>query len=490
MSQLFQDPAPDSLDPADWATLRHQAHGMLDDMLDHLEHLRQHAVWQAAPDEVRARFAEPLPRQPGSLDSIHARFMNDILPYGVGNIHPGFMGWVHGGGTLAGMLAEMLAAGMNANLGGRNQIPVQVEWQIVRWMRELFDFPAEASGVFVTGTSQANLMAVWVARVRYLGVAVRRQGLAQHPLRLRAYASTAAHGSVAQALDLAGLGSDCLCRIDVDAAQRIDVDALRRQIEADRQAGWTPFLLVGNAGTVDCGAIDPLDDLADIAQAHGVWLHVDGALGALGMLNAQLAPLFAGITRADSIAFDFHKWGQVPYDAGFVLVRDGELHLGTFASPAAYLRREADGLAGGSPWPCDFGPDLSRGFRALKTWFTLQVYGTDRLGQIMAQTCALARYLAERITAEPMLELRAPVALNIVCFTYRCDAAEAADAVNAAIAVAVQHSGLAAPSTTVLEGHLVLRAAIVNHRTRAEDIDRLVDAVLQQGARLAGATRD
>jgi glutamate/tyrosine decarboxylase-like PLP-dependent enzyme len=183
---------------------------------------------------------------------------------------------------------------------------------------------------------------------------------------------------------------------------------------------------------------------------------------------------------ADSIAFDFHKWGQIPYDAGFILVRDAGIHRAAFASPAAYLRRETRGLAGGSPWPCDFGPDLSRGFRALKTWFTLKVYGADQLGAQIARSCALARYLEERVTAEPKLELLAPVALNIVCFRYR---AADSDAVNAAIVADLHERGLVVPSTTLLDGRLAIRACLVNHRTQPQDIDALVEAVLAYGGR-------
>jgi glutamate/tyrosine decarboxylase-like PLP-dependent enzyme len=207
-------------------------------------------------------------------------------------------------------------------------------------------------------------------------------------------------------------------------------------------------------------------------------MHVDGAFGALGMLAPSIAPRLAGIEAADSLAFDFHKWGQVPYDAGFVLVRDGELHRKTFASPAAYLERETRGLAGGGPWPCDLGPDLSRGFRALKTWFTFKVYGARAIGDVIERTCELARHLERRVEASDELELLAPVELNIVCFRYRC---ADPDRVNARIVADLQESGVAAPSTTRINGDLAIRAAIVNHRTSERDIDALVDAVLTLG---------
>ena len=199
-------------------------------------------------------------------------------------------------------------------------------------------------------------------------------------------------------------------------------------------------------------------------------------------MTPEIAPRLAGIEAADSLAFDFHKWGQVPYDAGFVLLRDGELHRKAFASQAAYLEREARGLAGGSPWPCDFGPDLSRGFRALKTWFTLKVYGLHALGETIARTCEMARYLEQRVLVTDELELLAPVQLNIVCFRYRCPDA---DRVNARIVVDLQQSGVAAPSTTRINGSLAIRAAITNHRTNRTDIDALIDATLARGRVIA-----
>src|SRR6204780_4014921 len=281
-------------------------------------------------------------------------------------------------------------------------------------------------------------------------------------------------------MDIAGFGSDALRCIGVDRSHRIDVAALRGQIAQDRSAGLNPFLVVGSAGTVDIGAIDDLQALSALGREQGIWFHVDGAFGARGILSPALAPRLAGLEDADSIALDFHKWGQVPYDAGFLLVRDGDRHRDAFAAPAAYLRRESRGLAAGSPWPCDLGPDLSRGFRALKTWFTLKTYGTEKLGAVITRTCALAGYLEARILAEPRLELLAPVQLNIVCFRYR---AADPNGVNGDIVIDIQESGIAAPSTTVLEGRLAIRAAIVNHRTDTCDIDALLAAVLDFGAR-------
>lgn len=469
-----------TLDPPDWNQFRAQAHRMLDDILNYAKDIRNRPVWQPIPDSVRNRFQDGLPAKSQTLAQVHDEFMNLVLPFAVGNVHPGFMGWVHGGGTPVGMLAEMLAGGLNANLGGRDQIPVELERQITRWMRELFHFPESSAGLFVTGTSVANLIAVVVARNAAIGPEVRQRGVTTED-RLVAYGSTAAHSCLRRAFEVCGLGSDKLRQIPTDKCGCMDLEALKIAIRNDQESGFRPFLVVGTAGTVDTGAIDDLAGLAEIAQADKLWFHVDGAYGALAMLAPDLAPKLRGIERANSLAFDFHKWGQVPYDAGFILVRDGELQKSAFAAVPAYLARETRGLAGGSPWPCDYGPDLSRGFRALKTWFTFKVHGKEAIGASISRTCRLARCLETRIAGSPELELLAPVELNIVCFRYR---SPDADRVNAAIVVELQESGVVAPSSTTIDGKLAIRAAIVNHRTSESEVDRLLEQTLAIGRRL------
>jgi glutamate/tyrosine decarboxylase-like PLP-dependent enzyme len=469
---------PVGLDPVHWTELREQGHRMLDDMFDHLQTLRDQPVWRPMDAEARARLQTAPPIKPSDLAAVHQDFLRDILPYAGGNLHAGFMGWVQGAGTPVGMLAEMLAAGLNGNLGGRDHAPIAVERQIGEWVRALFGLPETARGLFVTGASMANFIGVLAARTRALGRDVRRSGLQASDKRLTAYASRAAHSCVLRAVEMSGIGGDALRSIEFDADQRIDLAALRTAIAADRAAGFTPFLIVGNAGTVDVGAIDDLAALADVAEAEGLWLHIDGAYGALGMLSPDVAPKLKGLERADTIAFDFHKWGQVQYDAGFLIAREGETLRQTFATPAAYLQRETRGIAGGEWWPCDYGPDLSRGFRALKAWFTLKVYGMEAIGETISRSCALARELQRRIEAEPELELLAPAQLNIVCFRYRC---EPADAVNRRIVADLHEAGRVAPSLTDIHGKAAIRAALFNHRTGVEDLEALIGETLRFG---------
>jgi glutamate/tyrosine decarboxylase-like PLP-dependent enzyme len=351
----------------------------------------------------------------------------------------------------------------------------------------MLGMPPETSGLLVTGSSMANLIGVLVARTAALGVDVRRHGLGG--ARLVAYASTAVHGCVARAMDIAGLGTAALRLIAVDGRHRMRTDALEAAIAQDRAEGRQSFLVVGTVGSVDVGAIDDLDAVAEICRREGLWLHVDAAFGALAALSPALRPRLRGIERADSLAFDFHKWAQVPYDAGCILVRDPERHMAAFAQDLAYLRRELRGLAGGHPWPCDLGPDLSRGFRALKVWMTLKTFGADRLGEVVAHCCDIAAHLAARVEREQTLQLLAPVSLNIVCFRFLVPGASDADLdrLNAEIVADLQEAGIAAPSTTRIGGVLAIRAAIVNHRTRFEDVDALVEGVLRVGRARAGA---
>jgi glutamate/tyrosine decarboxylase-like PLP-dependent enzyme len=289
-------------------------------------------------------------------------------------------------------------------------------------------------------------------------------------------------------MELAGLGSANLRTIDVDQSGRMDVAKLETAVAEDAANGFAPFLIAATAGTVNTGAIDPLDRIAQVASRQGLWFHVDGAIGALAAFSPKLRPLLKGIEKSDSVALDFHKWGHVPYDAGFLLVRDGDAHKQAFAMPAAYLQRSERGLAAGDTWPCDLGPDLSRGFRALKTWMTIETLGADRIGDAMLANCELAQYLAQKVRQSALFELKAPVALNIVCFGVR----GAHDrALSRELVLDMHETGIAAPSWTTIGGESVVRCAIVNHRTTRADIDRMMDAMtgLALSRSEAGASR-
>jgi glutamate/tyrosine decarboxylase-like PLP-dependent enzyme len=331
----------------------------------------------------------------------------------------------------------------------------------------------------------ANLVGLAVARHTQASFDVRRLGQGAAPRRMVLYASREVHSSIKKAAELLGLGSDALRLVPVDADYRMDLSALRDAIATDRRAGLHPFCVVGTAGTVNTGAIDDLSGLAALCEKEGLWLHVDGAFGAMAALSPDLRKRLAGMERVDSLAFDLHKWGYFPIEAGCVLVRHAEGHRAAFTATAAYLAAGEGGIAGRTDRFADLGVQLSRGFKALKVWLGLKAEGTDKLGRLILQNVEQAAHLAARVNETSELELVAPAPLNVVCFRYRGAGRGDLDRLNKAILVRLHDSGVAAPSYTVLDGRYALRVCITNHRTRREDLDVLVREVVRLGKELA-----
>jgi aromatic-L-amino-acid decarboxylase len=485
VTEQAPETAHSPLDPADWEAFRSEAHALLDRLVSRLEAAHEGPVWTPMPDSVKRQLAAPPPREPRGVHEVSAELCKLILPYGTGNTHPRFWGWVHGSGTAGGMLAEMAAAAINANCGGRDHGAIHVEKCVVDWMAQWFGFPETAGGLLVTGSSMANLLGLAAARNRAVKN-VRRDGL--NRACLTGYVSREGHSCVTKAFELLGLGRNALRRIRTDQDFAMNLDRLRAEVKQDRADGLQPFCVVATAGTVNTGASDDIAELADFCRAEDLWLHVDGAFGALTILCPDLAQHLAGIEGADSLAFDFHKWLHVPYDAGCLLVRDETTLLETFADRAPYLASDA-ALAGGDIWPCDLGLELSRGFRALKVWFTIQEHGTRALGDAIARNCAQAQSLAAQIANRPILRLVAPVPLQIVCCRYEPPGMDetAADALNAELVATLQRRGIAAPSTCRIGNRLCIRVNITNHRTRDADLTILVQAIEAIGAELAAA---
>ena len=476
----------ESLDPEDWEALRALGHQMVDEMLEKLRDIRQEPVWKPLGQPLKQALQAPLPRQGQGAEQAYADFVEHVRSNPMVNIHPRFWGWVIGAGTPLGALAEMLAAGMNPNMGGGEHAANYVEQQVLAWCKEMLGYPLEASGLLVSGGSMANFVGLAVARNARAGYDIRREGVAAAPQRLVLYASSEAHSSVQKAAELLGLGSSALRLVKVNSDFQIDVPALKTLIAADREAGYHPFCVVGNCGTVNTGAFDDLQALAEICRKEGLWLHVDGAFGAIAALDPELRPLTAGMELADSLAFDLHKWLSVPYEAGCVLVRDEAAHRGTFTLTPEYLMKMKRGAAAGAPWFSDYGLELSRGFKALKVWMMFKADGIDKYAHMVTKNVAQARYLGARVDAEPELERLAPVSLNIVCFRYVAPALddEALNALNQELLLRLHESGTAVPSYTRLNGRYALRVANVNHRSRQEDFDVLVEAVLRLGREL------
>lgn len=465
-----------SLEPEDWTDFRRRAHETLDRALDKLEQAGTGRVWTPLPESVDAQIEKALGASPLGADAVDD-VLGSILPYGVGNTHPRFLGWVHGSGAPFGLLPAMIEAAINANCGGRDHVGLRVERALSHWVAQQFGFPKTASGLVVTGTSMATVVAMKVARDAALGFVSRESGV--DCSKLVAYSSAEAHACNARALDILGLGTSALREVPVNDAFQMDLSALKAAIAADRAAGLLPFAIIGTAGTVNTGAIDELNGIADIAEAEELWFHIDGAFAASGILSEDVAPKLRSIDRADSIAFDFHKWLHVNYDAGFVLVRDEALHRQAFSTRPDYLKATERGLAAGNPWPVEYGPELSRGFRALKIWAHIAEFGPERLGAAISDNCQLVRTLAALVDAAPSFERLAPVETSVCCFRYVAAGLSAGDldALNEEIVIRLQETGVAAPSTTRVNGKLAIRVNITNHRTRESDLRLLLDAI-------------
>jgi aromatic-L-amino-acid decarboxylase len=440
--------------------------------------------------ERQALMNMPMPVAPLSGDAILRMLGEQILPHPMGNGHPRFFGWVNSPPDMLAVIAEILAAAMNPSCAGGDHAAIYLEHCVIRWLIDLLGFPVERSyGLLVSGGSAASLTALAAARHKalgQLGIDVRKQGVSGNQARLRLYASTEAHSCIQKAVEILGLGADCIRRIEVDEDFRISLASLRQAVLEDRNSGWHPFCIVASAGSVQTGAIDPLEALADFASEWNLWMHVDGAYGAAAMLDTHSRPLFEGIQRADSIALDPHKWLSVPVECGCVLVRDGALLRETFSLVPSYIRTEAGKGIGNLPWFAEYGMQQTRGFRALKLWVTLASSGKLELERQISRQIALARYLEQRLEATPGFELQWKGPLSIVCFRYvpaEIAGNEAAlDTLNRRVMERMQAAGKAFVTSATLSGRFVLRACILHYETVEADIDAMLEAVEEAAA--------
>ena len=452
-------------------------------IIEYLGGLRDRPVYrQTSSREIRSQLDSKLPIKGSDFDSLLKTFRDTVVPFSRQNAHPRMFGYVQSPGTPIGAFADLLASTLNANLTIWRSAPAPVELERVTidWIRQILGFPAEAGGLFVSGGSMANLAAL----------AAARQTKSDSLGRLRMYASTATHFSITKAAALLGIGRGNVRHVAVDEHCKMRLDDLVAKITADLEAGYIPFCVVGNAGTVDTGAVDSLGEIREIANRFQLWMHVDGSYGAFAILADSARKLFAGMEQADSIALDPHKWLYLPVDVGCVIYRNPEFAHAAFAHEAEYTRmlgEQAD-----EAFVCwDYGPELSRRFRALKVWMLLKGVGLDRLRNAIESNLASARYLESMVQASDDFEMVAPVELSIFCFRHvpaqlRNDSAEQIDQFNERLLVALQRDGSSYLSNTTLAGRFALRGCVLNYRTTLRDMEILLDDLRRVAKSLPG----
>ncbi|MGH2961874.1 MAG: pyridoxal phosphate-dependent decarboxylase family protein [Solirubrobacterales bacterium] len=492
---------PEPVTDLDWAPerARELGEGALDIWEELLDGLRDLPVSRyEGVDRVREAVALEVPEDPLPVDDLLAYLREVVLERSMYPGHPRFMAYVTGAGTVPGAVADLLAAGLNANLGGWRLSPAasEIEHHLTRWLARRFGLPEGSGGIVLSGGAMAGFVGLKLARDRRAGWDVRADGVRRGP-PLMLYGSEEVHGINARAADMLGLGREAVRMLPVDDDYRLDVDALREAIEEDRAAGRRPIAVVGSAGTVATGAIDPLAEIAQACEDHDLWFHVDGAYGGPGVLADELRPMFDGIERADSIAFDPHKWLYTPHSGGCILVRDFEDLPRSFsiAEHADYVHEDKERTGAGVDG-INLGPQFSRGFWALKVWVSLLAHGRRAYARRIAHDVELARYLHRRATERDEFEPMAPVTLSICCFRYvppdlpdGQDRESYLDELNERLMTELQMSGRVYPSNAVLGGRFVLRACITNFRTEAEDVDALLDVAAELGARLDAELR-
>ena len=492
-------PRPEPFPDLDWSPARARAFAdrTVDLWEEFLTRLRELPITHGEDwGTVRDAVVREVPEEPLPDDELFAYLREVVFEHSAFPGHPRFMAYITGAGTVPGAAADLLAAGLNMNAGGWMLAPsaMEIELQLGRWFARQCGLPQTAGGILVSGGAMANFIALKAARDHRAGWDVRTEGVAGGP-PLSLYMSTETHAVSSRAADMLGIGTSAVRHIPVDEEFRVRLDPLREAIRTDRETGVRPFAVVGSAGTVATGAVDALGALADICEEEEIWFHVDGACGGPAAFTEDLRPLFAGIERADSIAFDPHKWLYTPQSGGCVLMRDLQLLADSFSIDATYVRQDKERTGRGVDGT-QLGPQFSRGFWALKVWVSLLAHGRLAYTRRISHDAELARYLGSRVQERPDLELACPVGLSICCFRYVPEDLPAApgreeylDLLNERLMTEAQQDGRVFFSNAVLGDRYVLRACIVNFRTEAEDLDAVLDVAAEIGARLDAELR-
>jgi glutamate/tyrosine decarboxylase-like PLP-dependent enzyme len=485
--------APNELAPDEFRAL---GHDLVERIAGFLASIRERRVTpgETAP-QVRAALGatRTLPTDGAEAGALLQRAADLVFRHSTLNGHPRFFGYITSSAAPIGALADLLASSVNPNLGGWSLAPIgtEIELQTIRWIAELLGFPTTGGGVLVSGGNMANMVCAWAATRRAATWDIREDGIGAH--RMGIYATAETHTWIEKFADLSGLGTRAIRRIPTDPLGRADVAALRRLLDEDAGAGVVPAFVIGTAGTVSTGVIDPLLELAALCRERKIWFHVDGAYGAPVAALPDAPADFRGLALADSIAVDPHKWLYAPVEAGCALVRDAEHLRETFSfTPPYYRFQKAD-----EEPPVNFferSPQNSRAFRALKVWLGMQQAGREGIARSIATDIALAERLFANAEQHPELEAMAQ-GLSIAAFRYVPDELRDADPTDAAaqarlddlneqLLFALQEEGEAYLSNAVIRGRFALRACIVNFRTTEEDVDALPGIVVRTGRRV------
>ncbi len=468
---------PIDLSPEEFRRLGYRAVDMLADRLAQLHDL---PVRRPVPPDLREKILhQPVPEDVTDADTLLTTIQSDILPYPMGNASSRFFAWVNSPPAPLGIIAELLAAGHNASVAGGDHAATYIEHAVLNWLKTLFHLPSDSGGLLCSGGSVANIIALAVMRHVQAGGNMRAHGFNGESAPMVVYTSTQGHSCLQKAIELLGIGNDYLRRIPVNDRYEMDIAALQAQIAADKAAGLRPVCIAASAGTVNTGAIDPLNALADICEQENLWLHVDGAYGGMGILARP--ELYSGMERADSLAIDPHKWLYMPVECGCVFVRDEAKMRETFSVIPPYLRDDRD-----MPWFSEYGIQQTRGFKALKLWVVMQQIGIEGYRDLIQRDIDLSKTLQSKIRHHPDFELTAAGELSITCFRYAPAgiAAEQLDELNRELVLIVQREGQAFLTTTILNNQRVLRVCIVNFRTTDADLDILLAALADAGQRL------
>ena len=493
LAQLL-DPSPEQI--------RSWAKAAVELMAEYLGTIRDRCVYPSTSSgQIRDRLDSSLPEGPVNFDELLHTFQDTLLELSRHNGHPRMFGYVQAPGTAIAAIADLLASTLNANLTAWRSAPaaVEIERLTIDWIKQIVDFDRNAAGLFVSGGSMANMAALAAARRAKAPAQIQNKGAQFCAQALRVYASEETHHSVVKAAALLGIGRDNVRLIGVDERYKINLDELVAAIEEDRAAGHLPICVVANAGTVATGAFDALPQIGEIARRFNLWLHVDGAYGGFAALAASARPLFASIEQADSLALDPHKWLYLPVDCGCILYRDPEAARATFAHEAEYTRvigQEADQAF--AFW--DYGPELSRRFRALKVWMLLKGVGLHALSEAIEKDLACARNFEKLVQNSEDFEMLAPVELSIFCFRHlparlKCALVTASpsegetideqlDAHNERLLLALQRDGSSYLSNARLRGRFTLRGCVMNYRTTLHDMEILLDDLRRVAAHL------